>query len=263
MSSPAAAGLSVIVITQDESERLRGCLESVAFAHELVVVDSGSKDDTVSIARSMGARVTETADWPGFGAQKNRALDLATGPWILSIDADERVTPQLQAAIVAAMSRTDFDAWAFDRRSSYCGQFMAHSGWSPDYLVRLFRKGSARFSDHLVHESLQVTSPASRVGRIHASEGQLLHESFTNLESVLDKVNRYSTAGAQALHGRGVKGSLGKAVGHGLWAFFRTYIFKRGFLDGRMGLALAISNAEGTYYRYLKLWLMQRRGTSG
>ncbi|MES2634333.1 MAG: glycosyltransferase family 2 protein [Pseudomonadota bacterium] len=262
MSSPAA-GLSVIVITRDESERLRGCLESVAFADEVVVVDSGSKDDTVHIARSMGARVTETDDWPGFGPQKNRALDLAAGPWILSIDADERVTPQLRAAIIAAISRTDFDVWSFDRRSSYCGQFMAHSGWSPDYLVRLFRKGSARFSDDLVHESLRVLTPGSKMGRIDASQGQLLHESFADFESVLDKVNRYSTAGARALHGKGVKGSLGKAIGHGLWAFLRTYIFKRGFLDGRLGLALAISNAEGTYYRYLKLWLMQRRGTPG
>jgi glycosyltransferase involved in cell wall biosynthesis len=254
---PVAAGLSVIVITRDEAQRLRGCLESVAFAGEIVVVDSGSNDNTVAIANSMGAHVTETADWPGFGPQKNRALDLAAGPWVLSIDADERVTPRLREAIVAAIGRADFEAYDFNRRSSYCGRMIAHSGWNPDFIVRLFRKGSARFSDDLVHESLQVKGP---VGRL---EGELLHESFADFEAVLDKVNRYSTAGAHALHRKGVKGSVGKAVGHGLWAFVRTYVFKRGFLDGRLGLALALSNAEGTYYRYLKLWLMQRGGTPG
>ena len=103
-----------------------------------------------------------------------------------------------------------------------------------------------------MHEALEVKGP---VGQL---DGEMLHESYANFEAVLDKMNSYSTAGAQALHRKGVKGSLGKALGHGLWAFLRTYLFKRGFLDGRLGLALAVSNAEGTYYRYLKLWLLQR-----
>jgi glycosyltransferase involved in cell wall biosynthesis len=247
-----APSLSVIVITRNESARLRACLESVAFAGEVVVVDSGSTDDTVAIARSMGARVSQSADWPGFGPQKNRALDLATGDWVLSIDADERVTPQLREQIEATVARGAFDAYSVNRRSSYCGQYMNHSGWYPDRIVRLIRRGSARFSDALVHEALQAQGP---VGRL---EGELLHESYADLETVLEKVNRYSTAGAQSLHGDGVTGSLGKALGHGFWAFVRTYLLKRGFLDGRLGLALAISNAEGTYYRYLKLWLLQR-----
>jgi hypothetical protein len=130
---------------------------------------------------------------------------------------------------------------------------MRHSGWYPDPVVRLFRRGSARFSDDRVHEALRVNGPVGRLA------GELLHESFADFEAVLDKVNRYSSEGARDLHRRGVKGSPGKAIGHGLWAFLRTYLFKRGFLDGRLGLALAISNAEGTYYRYFKLWLLQRR----
>jgi glycosyltransferase involved in cell wall biosynthesis len=247
-----ATSLSVIIITRNESARLRACLESVAFAGEAVVVDSGSTDGTREIAQSMGARVSASHDWPGFGAQKNRALDLATGDWVLSIDADERVTPALREQIKAVLADPQFDGYSVNRSSSYCGQFMRHSGWSPDRVVRLFRRGSARFSDDLVHETLQVNSP---VGRLH---GELLHESFADFEAVLEKVNRYSTAGARELDRRGVKGSPGKALGHGLWAFLRTYLFKRGFLDGRLGLALAISNAEGTYYRYVKLWLMQR-----
>lgn len=247
-----STSLSVIVITCNESARLRACLESVAFAGEVVVLDSGSTDDTVAIARSMGARVSQSADWPGFGPQKNRALDLATGTWVLSIDADERVTARLREQIEAAVAGGKFDAYSVGRRSSYCGQYMNHSGWYPDRVLRLIRRGSARFSNALVHEALQFHGP---IGRL---EGELLHESYPDLESVLDKVNRYSTAGAQALHHEGVKGSLGKALAHGLWAFVRTYLLKRGFLDGRLGLALAISNAEGTYYRYLKLWLLQR-----
>lgn len=253
-SRPFAPSLSVIVITRNESARLKACLESVAFAGELVVVDSGSTDDTVAIARSMGARVEQTTDWPGFGPQKNRALDMATGDWIFSIDADERVTPRLRASIETAIAQGRFPAYSVGRRSSYCGQYMKHSGWYPDRVVRLVRRGSGRFSDALVHEALRVQG---EIGRL---EGDLLHESYADLDAVLDKVNRYSAAGARDLHSRGVTGSFGKALGHGLWAFLRTYVLKRGFLDGRLGLALAISNAETTYYRYLKLWLMQRSG---
>jgi glycosyltransferase involved in cell wall biosynthesis len=249
-----AQRLSVIVITRNESARLRACLESVAFADECVVVDSGSTDDTVQIAQSYGAKVTQTADWPGFGPQKNRALDLATGDWIFSIDADERVTPALQAAILSAIESGTCDGYTVGRRSSYCGQYMNHSGWYPDRVLRLARRAKARFTDALVHEALQVRGP---VGQL---EGELLHESYADLESVLEKANRYSSAGAQVLLRKGVKGSFGKALGHGAWAFLRTYLLKRGFLDGRLGLALAISNAEETYYRYLKLWLLQRPG---
>ncbi|MBC7603714.1 MAG: glycosyltransferase family 2 protein [Ramlibacter sp.] len=245
--------LAVTVITRNEGKRIGACLASVAFAGEIIVVDSGSTDDTVALAQQHGARVTQTSDWPGFGAQKNRAIDLATSSWILSIDADERVTPQLREQILSAIANNDHSAYAINRRSSYCGQYMQHSGWYPDRVVRLFRRGTARFSDDLVHESLQVQGV---VGRL---EGDLLHESFDDFEAVLEKTNRYSTAGALALHRKGVQGSFAKALGHGLWAFVRTYVFKRGFLDGKLGFALAISNAEGTYYRYLKLWLLQRR----
>jgi glycosyltransferase involved in cell wall biosynthesis len=244
--------LSVIVITLNEAAHIRRCLESVSFADEVVVVDSGSTDGTVGIARSLGARVIQTSDWPGFGPQKNRALDLAGGDWFLSIDADEHVTPALKASILAALNEPRFDAYSVGRRSSYCGQYMNHSGWYPDRVVRLARKGAARFSAALVHERLEVRGP---VGDLR---GDLLHESYVDLGAVLEKVNRYSSAGAESLRRKGVQGSLGKALGHGLWAFLRTYLFKCGFLDGRLGLVLAVSNAEETYYRYLKLWLAQR-----
>lgn len=228
---------------------MAACLHSVMFADQIVVVDSGSTDGTVQIAKSLGAEVLVSADWPGFGVQKNRALALARSEWVLSLDADERLTPELLAEIMATLKAPRFDVYSFPRLSSYCGQYMHHSGWYPDRVTRLFRRQSARFSDDLVHEKL-VTSSA--VGQLTAP---LLHESFRDVESVIDKVNRYSTAGAQSLFTRGKKSSLSKALLRGFWAFIRTYFLRLGFLDGRLGLVLAISNAEGTYYRYLKLWL--------
>ncbi len=246
------ASLSVTVITQNEAHNIEACLRSVLFADQLVVLDSGSTDATLQIARSMGAEVSSSPDWQGFGIQKNRALALADSDWVLSLDADERVTPELQAEIRATLAAPAFDVYSFPRLSSYCGQYMRHSGWYPDRVTRLFRRDAARFSDDLVHEKI-ITS-----GQVGLLRSPLLHESFRSLEAVLDKANRYSSAGAQSLLDKGKTASLGKALGHGLWAFIRTYFLRLGFLDGRMGLVLAISNAEGTYYRYLKLWLLRR-----
>ena len=244
--------LSVIVITKNEAHNIEQCLQSVKFADEIVVLDSGSTDATVEKAKNLGAKVSVDANWQGFGVQKNRALALATGQWALSLDADEAVTPQLQAEIVAAIASAEFDVYSFPRLSKYCGQYMRHSGWYPDRCTRLFKRGAAQFSNDVVHEKLVTLRP---IGSLNA---HLLHESFTSFEAVLDKANRYSTAGAEAALSQGKTSSLGKALAHGVWAFFRTYVLRFGFLDGRMGLVLAISNAEGTYYRYLKLWLMSR-----
>lgn len=246
------ASLSVTVITHNEAHNMAACLGSVSFADQIVVLDSGSTDDTVQIARSLGAEVNVSPDWQGFGVQKNRALALATSDWVLSLDADERVTPELKAEILACLKAPAFDVYSFPRLSSYCGQYMRHSGWYPDRVTRLFRRNAARFSDDLVHEKVVAQAALGQLRSV------LLHESFRNFEAVLDKANRYSTAGAQGLLSKGKTASVGKAVGHGLWAFIRTYFLRLGFLDGRMGLVLAISNAEGTYYRYLKLWLLQR-----
>lgn len=247
------ASLSVTVITKNEAHNIAACLRSVLFADQVVVLDSGSTDDTVPIARALGAEVSTSPDWQGFGIQKNRALALAKSDWVLSLDADERVTPELQAEIQAVLQAPVSDVYSFPRLSSYCGQYMRYSGWYPDRVTRLFRRDAAQFSNDLVHEKIVTTS---QVGQLNCA---LLHESFKDFESVLDKVNRYSTAGAQSLLNKGKTASLGKAIGHGFWAFIRTYLLRLGFLDGRMGLVLAISNAEGTYYRYLKLWLLDQQ----
>jgi len=240
--------LSVVVITQNEAAVIARCLESVTWADEIIVLDSGSSDDTAEIARRHRAQVSTVTDWPGFGPQKNRALALAAGDWVLALDADEWVTAELRTEIERVLAAPgDCAAFRMPRRSSYCGHWMRHSGWWPDHVIRLFRRGAARFSEDLVHEKLRV---AGKTGTLTAP---LMHEAFRDLEQVIVKMNRYSTAGAAMLRERGRHTSLAAAIGHGLWTFFRTYFLRLGFLDGRAGFMLAVSNAEGAYYRYLKL----------
>jgi glycosyltransferase involved in cell wall biosynthesis len=246
--------LSIVVIAKDEESSIRRCVESVRWADEIVVVDGGSSDRTAQIATECGARVHVTSEWPGFGQQKNRALELATGDWILSLDADEWVTPTLRAEIQQALAGPgEIAAFRIPRRSSYCGRFMRHSGWWPDRVTRLFRRGRARFSDDLVHERLIVD------GAVGTLQEPLMHEAIRDLEDALGKMNVYSTAGALMQLERGGTASLTGAVLHGAWAFFRAYVWHAGFLDGRAGFMLAVSNAEGSYYRYLKLMLLRER----
>ncbi len=245
--------LSVIIITLNEAHAIRACLESVAWADEIIVVDSGSTDDTLAICREFTPQVY-SHDWPGFGPQKNRALDYAGKEWVLSLDADERISPELRDEIQAAMAAPGSNAtFRMPRLSSFCGRFMRHSGWWPDYVPRLFKRGSARFSDDLVHERLIVD------GATGTFNSPLLHDTYRDLEEVLDKVNSYSTAGARMLDQKQRKSGRSTAILHGLWAFVRTYFLRRGFLDGREGFMLAVSNAEATYYRYIKLMLLNRK----
>ncbi len=245
--------VGALIITRDEARNLPDCLAGLAWCDEIVVLDSGSTDATVELARAAGARVEVSADWPGFGPQKNRALQLARCDWVLSIDADERVDAALAAEIRAAVAGgADCVGYRMPRLSSFCGQYMRHGGWYPDRVLRLFRRDSARFSDDIVHETVQCRGA---VGELRCD---LRHESFHDFEQVLRKIDAYSSAGAAKLDARGRRGSLGRALAHGAWTFVRGYLLRGGFLDGRMGLALALSNAHGTYYRYVKLWLLQR-----
>ena len=244
--------ISAVLITHNEAENLPDCLASLQdWVDEIVVVDNHSSDDTMRIAQQHGAKVLQTPDWPGFGVQKNRALDLATCDWVLSIDADERVTPELMAEIQSILATEPMlTAYEIPRLSWYCGKFIRHAGWRPDFVLRLFERDSARFSDDLVHERVV---PTGNVGQLkHA----LLHYSYRNFSQVLHKVNAYSSASAQQAFASGKRSSVAGALGHGAWAFFRTYVLRAGFLDGSHGLALSISNAQTSYYKYLKLWQM-------
>ena len=249
------AGLSVIIITKNEALNIRECLESVKWADEIIVVDSGSTDATVAICRAFTPHVY-THDWPGFGVQKNRALNYATQDWVLSLDADERVTPDLRVEIEGAIRDGNAQGYEIPRLSSFCGRYMRHSGWYPDNVTRLFLLNSASFTNDLVHERVIVNGV---VGRL---KHNLLHESFRDLEQLLAKMNHYSSAGAEMLGEKGRDATLFQAIFHGLWAFIRSYVIRAGFLDGAEGFMLAVSTAEGTYYRYAKRLLMQKQNNA-
>jgi hypothetical protein len=240
--------LSVILITKNEAELVARCLESVKWADEIIVVDSGSTDGTVDICRRYTDRVVAT-DWPGFGPQKNRALAMATGDWVLSIDADEEVTQALAQEIQLLMQidTAEPSVYKVPRLSRLLGRPMRHGDWWPDEVPRLFRRGHAQFSDDLVHERLIFNASVGTLQHL------LLHDSIRSLDQMIQKINQYTQAGARRLHDNGKQASLTKAVGHGLWALFRAYILKRGFLDGREGFIAAVSAGESAYYKYLKL----------
>ncbi|MCX5465070.1 glycosyltransferase family 2 protein [Alcaligenes parafaecalis] len=252
-ASGSGKRLSVILITKNEQAHIRACLESVAFADEIIVVDSGSTDDTVEIARSMGAQVSITPDWPGFGPQKNRALDQATGDWVLSIDADERVTPELAQLIQQEMAQPRGTAYRIARLSEFAGRWMRHSGWWPDRVLRLFKRGTARFNDAKVHESVQTEHP------ILILDGHFLHFPYASLEVFIDKINRYSSDAARQMQAKGKTTSLPGIAGHASWTFVRHYLVRRGFLDGPQGFILACMAASGSLFRYSKLWYYTRQ----
>jgi glycosyltransferase involved in cell wall biosynthesis len=243
--------LSAIVITRNEAANIGECLDSLAFCDERIVVDCGSSDDTVAIAKQKGAQVVHH-DWVGFGPQKNFALSLAQGDFVLSLDADERVTPELAQAISQAIGRGDADGWEFPRLSSFCGRPLRHSGWFPDYVLRLFRRGKARFNDVVVHERVICDGVVKRLAQ------HLIHHPVLRLEDAISRIDRYSTASAASLVAAGRRVTFFTGIGHGLASFLRAYVLRGGFLDGPEGFLLAVANAEGSYYRYMKAWLATR-----
>lgn len=249
--------LSVIVIAKNESANLRSCLESVAFADQVVVVDGGSTDDTVDIARALGAEVTLAPEWPGFGPQKNRALALARCDWVLSIDADERLTPELTAQIRQAMAGGQARAFEMPRLTRFCGQWIRHCGWTPDYVLRLFRRGEARFSDDLVHEKVLLREgPPARLG------SPLLHESYPTPSHYWRKLEAYSDAWARQRHAQGQRTSMGRAAVSALVAFLRSYFLRLGFLDGAMGFAVCTMQAQAAFGKYFALYCLNRKNES-
>lgn len=239
--------LSVVIIVKNEAANIAACIASVAWADEIIVVDSGSSDETVNIAHERGAKVYVHDDWPGFGPQKNRALDYATQDWVFSIDADERVTPELRGELEQAMRGSDAVGYFCPRLSQFCGRFILHCGWYPDYVLRLFKRHAGRFSNSLVHESVVLTGKSAKL------KNALLHYSYLSREDVERKVVHYSNAAAQQMYASGKKSSLAGALLSGGWAFMRTYVLRLGVLDGVAGWQIACMNARTTYLKYRKL----------
>lgn len=238
--------LSVVIITLNAAEHIRSCLESVKWATEIVVLDSGSTDETIKICQEYTSNVHQT-DWPGFGRQKNRAIDHATQDWILVLDADEYLTPELQLEIQAMIAQpSDVAAYQIRRLSTFMGKLIRHGDWGKDWITRLFRTGTARFTEALVHESLVVNGS---VGRLRAI---LQHDTVMNLESALRKMNEYSTLGAEQMKARGKRATLFQAYTHGFWSFYRSYLINLGFLDGKEGYLIALLIAQASFYKYVK-----------
>lgn len=251
--------LTVIVITKNEAHNITHCLSSVSFADEIIVFDSGSTDGTPLICKQFTSKVTVTPDWPGDGPQKNRALATANGEWILCLDADERLTSALKNEILATIESTSFDAFDIPYQSTYCGRTIRFGDWRGESHVRLFRREKARFSENIVHCRLMVE------GKVGKLKSPIIHHPFHHLSAMLYKLNDYSNESAKSLFAKGKKASLWTALSHSFWSFLRGYLLKLGFLDGREGFLLAVSNAQGTYYRYLKLmylWEMHKTGGS-
>jgi len=237
------------VITRDAASELALCIGSVPFAEEVLVVDSGSRDDTVAVARRLGARVIEHA-WLGFGPQKNHAVGHARNDWVLCLDADERVSPELAAHIrelLAADAPPSSPAYAMARRNCFLGRWLRHGEGYPDWNVRLFDRRRARWSEDAVHEHVLVQ------GKVDTLRGDLLHASAESLERYLDKQNRYTTLQAQILHERGESARMARMLLSPLFRFMRFYVLKLGFLDGIPGLVHIAIGCNNSFMKYAKL----------
>lgn len=246
--------LSVIIIALNERDNIRECLSSVAFADECIVLDGGSTDDTASIAKSMHAQVFINAEWQGFGHQKNMALSHAQSDWVLSLDADERITPALALEIQHAMTTAVADVYEIPRRTNFCGTWIRHCGWTPDRVPRLFKRGSASFTLDKVHERL--TGPGmQRLGRLKQG---MLHFSYPSPGHYWRKLETYSQAWAQQKFAQGHTTSMGRAFLSAAAAFVKSYFLRLGFLDGAMGLVVCNMQAQAAFGKYFTLYYLNR-----
>ncbi|WNC67913.1 glycosyltransferase family 2 protein [Thalassotalea nanhaiensis] len=243
--------LSVCIICKNEEDKIERCLSSLTFADEIVLLDSGSTDETLTIAKKFTDKIFIREDWLGFGEQRRRAEELATNDWILAIDSDEVVPEALQVEIKAHMqSVNDDDVLVLNRLTSFCGKFVHHSGWYPDPIVRIYNRTKYRYNENLVHES--VSCKGSK--KIQLKE-DLLHYTFDNLKDYLVKRCGYAEAWAEERYKKGKSSSSLKAVTSALFAFIRHYILRRGFLDGRTGLLISVIQMQYTFNKYMLLVL--------
>ncbi len=243
----AHARISVIVMTREAASDIADCLGSVPGAGEIIVADTGSRDDTVTRAAEAGARVI-ALPWEGFGPTRRAAFAQAEKEWIFWLDADERVTPRLWAAVAEAVAAGDGPAgYLVDRRANFLGRWMRGGGWGRDSVLRLFRRSAYRVIEKRVHESVEVT------GRVARLEGELLHLTDPTLAHYLDKFNRYTTLAAQDLCLSGRRARLADLLFRPPWTFLKMYLFRAGFVDGVPGLVLATLSGAYVFVKYAKL----------
>ncbi len=245
--------LSVAIITKDEEANLPGCLKSVAFARQIVVVDSGSIDGTLEIARDFGCDVF-TEPWKGFGPQKQMAIDRCREPWVLVLDADERIPPETEKAIRQVVSSGEGGApgYSFPRKNFFQGRWIRHMGWWPDRITRLFRNGRGRMTEAAVHEAVDVA------GQIALLDAPIEHYTESRLSEILKKIDRYSTLAAEEAFREGRRSSVWGAIARAELTFCQDYVLRLGFLDGRQGLVLSVTDAVNKFFKYAKLSELNR-----
>lgn len=246
--------LSVAVITLNAGRQLDACLQSVAFADEILVVDSGSTDATLEIAQRRGARVLRQ-DWLGYGGQKRFAVNQAKHRWVLSIDADERVSDALRESIQNELEAPRFQAYQMPRRNRFLGRWLRHGEGYPDFSLRLFNREHANWSDDPVHEKVVADTT---VGRL---KGDLLHESESGVADYIAKQNRYTTLQAEALHARGKRAGVLRLLLSPFFRFIKFYFLRLGFLDGLPGLIHILIGCQNSFYKYAKLLELGRNKT--
>ena len=240
--------LSVIVIALNQEANIGECLASVSFADEIVVVDTGSTDRTVELARAYTDRVIE-APWQGFGRTKNFALDQARGDWVFSLDTDERVPPSLQEEILAVVEAGGpLNGYRVARKNYFCGRWIRHLGWYPDYTLRLFRRGRGRFRDREVHEEVVVDGP---VGDLPTP---LTHYSYRSVSEYVARMDRYARLAAQEMAKAGRRPFPGELFFRPFFSFFHLYFIRRGFLEGTPGYTLAVLMSM---YKFLKYYYLR------
>jgi glycosyltransferase involved in cell wall biosynthesis len=243
--------LSVIVIAKNEATHIAQCISSVLWADEILILDSGSDDDTVAIAKSLGAKVIET-DWPGFGLQKQRALKCCQHEWVLSLDADEYLNDRAQQKIKQAMQANKNDAYTLARQMIFLGRKMRFAAFEKKH-IRLFRRDVAKFSPDIVHERVLLEQHAS-LGHLPVT---ILHDCYHDWTDAIEKMNRYSSLSAKIGQNRAKKTSMGMTLISSLSMFLKNYIFKLWALDGWQGFNRALYQAQGSWYRHLKLASIQ------
>jgi glycosyltransferase involved in cell wall biosynthesis len=241
--------LSVIVITKNEENNIRDCLDSVKWANEIVVVDAGSVDRTLDIAREFTDNIF-SRPWDGYGAAKNYALSKCTCEWVLWLDADERVTAKLKDELHGALAtaRKNISAFSMPRRANFLGSWIHHCGWYPGRISRIFRRSAGRFTEEKVHERLEIEGNTSEL------KEDLLHYTDPDLTHYFDKFNKYTTLAADELIVKNKKFHLLRLVVNPAWVFIRMYVLKLGFLDGIPGLILCVLSAHYVFTKYAKLW---------
>lgn len=241
--------LSVCIICKNEEKKIEACLASVSWADEIILLDSGSTDNTIEIASRYTKNVHTNEDWQGFGIQRRRAEDLASNDWIFALDSDEIVTDELRSQIqTELLSAQPNNVYILNRLTNFCGKFIYHSGWYPDPIARIYNKNHFRYNSKLVHESLECVGAT----KIIINEN-LLHYTFDGLSDYLNKRNGYAAEWAKEKHGNGKTANTLKALGSSCFAFIRHYFLRRGFLDGRIGLLISIIQMQYTFNKYMLL----------